>query len=63
MMLQIDEYLVRISTNVIRPSQNLKNYRLACAAELEFSSNPSHNIIIACIFKVSKITIKTQSLR
>lgn len=37
MMLQIDEYLVRISTNVVRPSQNLKNYRLACAAVPKFT--------------------------
>lgn len=45
MMLQIDEYLVRISTNVRRPSQNLKNYRFACAAVLKFTWNPGHMII------------------
>lgn len=37
MMLQIDEYLVRISTNVIRPSQKLKKYNAAAQANLKFT--------------------------
>lgn len=62
MMLQIAEYLVRISTNVLRPSQNLKNYRFACGAVFKFTWNPSYKISIAYIVKVSEITRKIQSI-
>lgn len=59
MMLQIDEYLARIATNVLRRSRNLKNCRFAHGAALYIHlKSTSWKMIVTYISKASRITRK-----